>query len=80
MREQRITNRPLLTTPERQCLSCGRDFRAAWGWLFLQDGAVVDLDGPCARRLRYCAKGERRELIAAIAARIERRKERGATV
>jgi len=72
MRDQRIINRPWLTTPERQCLSCGRDFRAAWGWLFLPDGDVIDLDGYCARRLRYCAEDERRELITAIAARIER--------
>jgi hypothetical protein len=76
MPEKQITNRPWLTTPERRCLSCGRDFRAAWGWLFLSDGDVVDLDGPCARRLRYCAEGERRVLVATIAARVESRRER----
>lgn len=75
MRE-RIINRPTLTTPERQCLSCGRDFRAAWGGLFLPDGGVVDLDGPCARRLRYCAPGERRELVATIVAKVEGGKEK----
>ena len=78
MRDQRIINRPVLTTPERQCLSCGRDFRAAWGWLFLPGGAVVDLDGHCARRLRYCAEGERQKIIAAIATGIERKEGRAA--
>ena len=76
MREQRITNRPLLTTPERQCLSCGRGFRAAWGWVFLQDGGVIDLDGHCARRLRYCGADERQELIAKINVMIKRKEGR----
>ena len=70
MRE-RIINRPTLTTPTRQCLSCGSDFRAAWGWLFLPDGGVVDLDGACARRLRYAPADERRKLVNEVLARAE---------
>lgn len=78
MREQRIIHRPLLSMPERQCLSCGGGFRVAWGWLLLPDGDVIDLDGNCARRLRYCAQGERRELIAEIKAKIDSKQGRRA--
>jgi hypothetical protein len=68
---ERITNRPFLTTPERKCPSCGRDYRAAWGWIITEHGDVVDLDGDCARELRYLPIEVRRERVAIILARIE---------
>lgn len=64
-----ITNRPWLTTPERLCAGCDSPYRAAWGWVYLADGSVIDLDGHCARRLRYCGEDERIKFIAAIVRR-----------
>jgi len=67
MRDQRIINRPRLTTPERQCL-CGRTYRVPWAWaLILPSRKLIDLCGRCSRELRYGNEHER----AAVAQLIE---------
>jgi hypothetical protein len=53
------------------CPGCDREFIAAWGWIIAQSGAVIALDGDCARRLRYGPADKRRDLINEILARAE---------
>ncbi len=66
---QKITNRPLLTTPTRRCPSCGAEYRHPWGWLALWPSlTVIDLCPRCARVLRYGTEAEREQFAQEIAA------------
>lgn len=56
--------------PERPCPVCARNYRYAWGWLFVLPSArVVDLCAFCSRALRYGSQSERRAIADAIATR-----------
>ena len=68
-RTTKITNRPVITLPDRPCPNCGRPFVAAWGWLFLPSGLTLDLCVPCSRTLRHGNAQEQRALLATIWAR-----------
>lgn len=71
----RITNRPIITLASQPCPNCGAPYFAAWGWLFLPDGRVLDLCGQCSRLLRYGTAEAQRALLATIWTRygVERR-------
>ena len=56
--------------PERPCLTCGRSYRYAWGWLMVLPAArVVDLCAYCSRALRYGSQAERLAIADTIATR-----------
>ena len=59
---KRITNRPILTAPERQC-TCGRSYRYPWAWaIVLPERRLIDLCARCSRTLRYGNEAERQDL------------------
>lgn len=67
---QRVINRPQLATPPKPCPCCGQGFVAAWGWVFIYPGRIIDLCGYCARTMRYGAEADRRALLAPLQARV----------
>ena len=62
----KITNRPLITLPLKQCPSCNASYIAAWGWVIPASGRVLDLCGSCARTMRYGSTDERRAVIGRL--------------
>lgn len=69
----KITNRPVITLPSQPCPNCSQAFIAAWGWIVLPDGQVLDLGGCCARRWRRCSNEQRRLEVSALIARLSRK-------
>lgn len=65
----KITNRPVITAPERRCF-CGDSYRYPWSWAVLLPGPrIVDLCARCTRRIRYGTEEERRAVVATITTR-----------